>query len=125
MGALSPVEPFPCGTMRRMFKHTGHDHIIGAVAAHAHPYPGAVNAPARHLMRVGKVCASERETGPTITAILQLGPLEGRRIDVDVVEGRPPKTVDVPADDGSTCRYCLADWTQTGPSAIYTFLYLV
>ena len=53
------------------------------------------------------------------------GPLTGRRIDVDVVEGRPPKTIDVPADDGSTFRYCLEDWTQTGPSAIYTFLYLV
>ena len=76
-------------------------------------------------MRVGKVCAAERETGPTITAVLQRGPLAGRRIDVDVVEGRPPKTIDVRGDDESMCRYCLADWTQTGPSAIYTFLYLV
>jgi hypothetical protein len=76
-------------------------------------------------MRWAKVCASERETGPTITAILQRGPLAGRRIDVEVVEGRPPKTIDVRADDGSLCRYCLADWAQTGPSAIYTFLYLV
>jgi hypothetical protein len=100
-----------------MFKQTGHDHIIGVVATHADLYPGAVNAPARHLMRVGKVCASERETGPTITAILQRGPLEGRCIDVDVVEGRPPKTIDLPADDGSTCRYCLAGWAQTRPSA--------
>jgi len=30
-----------------------------------------------------------------------------------------------PADDGSTCRYCLAQWTQSGPSAVYTFLYRV
>ena len=52
-------------------------------------------------------------------------PLAGRRLDVDVVEGRPPKTIDVPADDESSCRYCLADWTQAGPSAIYTFLYLI
>jgi len=94
-------------------------------ANRTHPYTGAVNASARHLMRVGKVCAAERETGPTITAVLQRGPLAGRRIDVDVVEGRPPKTIDARADDGSRCRYCLADWAQTGPSAIYTFLYLV
>ena len=115
--------------MRGMFKHSAHDQIAGVVATHPHPYTcavrGAVSAPARHLMRVGKVCASERETGPTITAVLQRGPLAGRRIDVDVVEGRPPKTIDARADDGSTCRYCLADWAQTGPSAIYTFLYLV
>ena len=115
--------------MRGMFKHTAHDQIAAVVATHPHPYTGAVrgavNAPARHLMRVGKVCVSERETGPTITAVLQRGPLAGRRIDVDVVEGRPPKTIDARADDGSTCRYCLADWAQTGPSAIYTFLYLV
>jgi hypothetical protein len=67
----------------------------------------------------------ERETGPTITARLEGGPLAGRSIDVDVVEGRPPKTIDLRADDGSTCRYCLADWMQTGQSAIYTFLYPV
>jgi hypothetical protein len=47
------------------------------------------------------------------------------RIEAQVVEGRPPSTVDVPADDNSTCRYCLADWTQSGPSAMYTFLYRV
>ena len=112
-----------------MFKHTAVDQIVGAVATQAHRYTGAgrgaVNAPARDLMREGKVCASERETGPTITAVLERGPLAGRRIDVDVVEGRPPKTIDVRAGDGSTCRYCLADWVQTGPSAIYTFLYRV
>ena len=42
-----------------------------------------------------------------------------------VVEGRPPSTVDVPADDSSTCRYCLAEWAQSDPSATYTFLYRV
>ena len=112
-----------------MFKHTALDQIVGVIVTQAHPYTGAgrgaVNVPARHLMRVGKVCASERETGPTITAVLERGPLAGRRIDVDVVEGRQPKTIDVRADDGSSCRYCLADWVQTGPSAIYTFLYRV
>ena len=76
-------------------------------------------------MRVAKVYASASETGPTTTAVLEGGPVAGRRIEVAVVEGRPPKTIDVRGDDGSMCRYCLADWAQTGPSAIYTFLYLV
>ena len=37
------------------------------------------------------------------------------------MEGRPPKTLDVD-DDGRTCRYCLAQWEQAGPTAVYTFL---
>ena len=63
--------------------------------------------------------------GPTITALLDDGPLAGRDVEAEVVEGRPPKTIDLPADDGSTCRYCLADWVQSGHSAVYTFLYRV
>ena len=66
-----------------------------------------------------------QEVGPTIIAALDDGPLRGMRIETHVVEGRPPSTVDVPADDSSTCRYCLAEWTQSGPSATYTFLYRV
>jgi hypothetical protein len=66
-----------------------------------------------------------QEVGPTIIAALDDGPLRGMRIETHVVEGRPPSTVDVPADDGSTCRYCLAGWAQSGPSAVYTFLYRV
>jgi hypothetical protein len=69
--------------------------------------------------------ASRQELGPTITAALDDGPLRGMRIEAQVVEGRPPSTVDVPADDDSTYRYCLADWAQSGPSAVYTFLYRV
>jgi hypothetical protein len=69
--------------------------------------------------------ASGQEVWPTITAALDDGPLQGMRIETQVVEGRPPSTVDVPADDGSTCRYCLAEWTQSGSSAEYTFLYRV
>ena len=42
-----------------------------------------------------------------------------------MIEGRPPKTLDVPADDGTTCRYCLEGWMQSGSSARYTFLYRV
>ncbi len=68
---------------------------------------------------------SHAEAGPTVTAELEDGPLTGRRLETELVEGRPPKTIDVPAEDGSTCRYCLAEWMQTGQSATYTFLYRV
>jgi hypothetical protein len=67
----------------------------------------------------------EQERAPTITATLDDGPLQGTRIEAQVVEGRPPSTVDVPADDSSTCRYCLAEWANSGPSVTYTFLYRV
>ena len=63
--------------------------------------------------------------GPTVTAALDDGPLAGRCIETEVIEGRPPSTIDVPAEDGGTCRYCLADWVQSGPTASYTFLYRV
>jgi hypothetical protein len=69
--------------------------------------------------------ASGQDAWPTITAELDDGPLRGLRIEARVVEGRPPSTVDVRADDDSTCRYCLAEWVQSGPSAVYTFLYRV
>jgi hypothetical protein len=48
------------------------------------------------------------DIGPAITAPLKHGPLEGSSIETEVVESRPAKTIDVPADDGSPCRYCLA-----------------
>jgi hypothetical protein len=63
--------------------------------------------------------------GPTVTALLEEGPLDGGEVDVETVEGRPPKTIDVPEDEGGVCRYCLADWKQSGPTAQYTFLYRV
>ncbi len=62
---------------------------------------------------------------PTIIAVLEGGPLAGRRLKAHVVEARPPKTIDVTADDGSTCRYGLAEWAQAGPTAVYSFLYPV
>jgi len=68
---------------------------------------------------------SDAEPGPTITATLDDGPLQGTQLETGIVQGRPPSTVDVRAEDGSTCRYCLAEWTQSGPSAAYTFLYRV
>jgi hypothetical protein len=63
--------------------------------------------------------------GPLITALLQDGPLEGSSIEAGAIEGRPPKTIDARAGDGTTCRYCLAGWVQSGRSAAYTFLYRV
>jgi Icc protein len=94
----------------------------------AHPFadtgqragPTAAVAPEPRLRSPDAVAA--RELGPTIVAVLEGGPLAGRRIDVEVVEGRPPKTIDVDDDDGSTCRYGLSDWMQAGPTAAYTFL---
>ena len=65
------------------------------------------------------------EIAPTISATFTDGPLAGSRIEAEVLEGRPPKTIDARADDGSTYRYCLAGWVQSGRSAAYTFLYRV
>jgi hypothetical protein len=68
---------------------------------------------------------SGQDISSTITAELGDGPLRGLRLETCAIEGRPPSTVDVLADDGSTCRYCLAGWVQSGPSAAYSFLYRV
>jgi 3',5'-cyclic AMP phosphodiesterase CpdA len=86
--------------------------------------PAAAGATAPPSAAVEAV-APARGAGPTIVAVLDGGPLADRRFEVDVVEGRPPRTIDVDADDGRTFRYCLAQWTQAGPSAVYTFLYPV
>jgi hypothetical protein len=68
---------------------------------------------------------AQRELGPTVTARLQDRPLKGSAIETEVVEGRPRMTIDVPAPDGSTCRYCLEGFAQTGRPAPYAFLYRV
>jgi hypothetical protein len=67
--------------------------------------------------------APVRGSEATIVAMLEGGPLKGRRVETDVVEGRPPKTLDVEGDEGGTCRYVLAELSQGGPTAVYTFLY--
>ena len=61
----------------------------------------------------------------SVTAKLQDGPLAGSSIETELVEGRPRKTIDLPAPDGSTCRYCLEGVVHTGRSAAYSFLYRV
>ena len=58
-------------------------------------------------------------------ALLEDGPMQGKAVEVEAVEGRPPKTIDVPDEKGGTCRYGLAEWTQEGMTAAYTFLYAV
>jgi hypothetical protein len=65
------------------------------------------------------------ETGLTITATLDDGPRAGSRIEFGMIEGRPPKTIEVKDEDGTPCRYCLKEWEQGGASAEYTFLYRV
>ena len=64
-------------------------------------------------------------TKRTLTARLEDGPLKGNSIETEPVEGRPPKTIDVPDGDEAACRYCLDGWVQSGQSAAYTFLYRV
>lgn len=65
------------------------------------------------------------DTGLRITARLCDGPMAGITEPVEPVEGRPPKTIDVESSDGTTYRYCLSEWVQSGASAEYTFLYPV
>lgn len=65
---------------------------------------------------------SPSSAGPTIEAKFEDGPLRGKSLDVEVVEGRPPKIIDIPADSGETHRYTLSTWNQTGPSADYAFV---
>ena len=63
--------------------------------------------------------------GPTITAKFEDGPMSGTTLEVEVVQGRPPSTIDVEGPRRVATRYCLADWVQSGDSARYSFLYEV
>ena len=60
-----------------------------------------------------------------VRALLKDGPMQGKTVEVEAVEGRPPTTIDVPDEKGGACRYCLAQLTQKGMTAAYTFLYAV
>lgn len=57
-----------------------------------------------------------------LVAHLSDGPLAGSAHEVTAIEGRPPKTIDIPSGE-RTVRYCLAEWEQAGHTAIYGFLY--
>ena len=67
----------------------------------------------------------EHPHATTVVAALEDGPLKGSTVEAEIVEGRPRKTIDVPAGERVHHRYCLADWVQTGRCAVYTFLYHV
>ncbi|MDE3133418.1 MAG: hypothetical protein KGL15_05075 [Acidobacteriota bacterium] len=58
----------------------------------------------------------------TLVAKLSDGPLSGTTREVVAVEGRPPKTIEVDYGD-RRARYCLAEWEQSGHTAVYAFLY--
>ncbi len=51
--------------------------------------------------------------------------MQGETLEVEAVEGRPPKTIEVTDEEGGSCRYGLAEWNQEGLTAAYTFLYAV
>lgn len=68
--------------------------------------------------------AAESEPSRTLVAKFADGPLAGSTREVSAVEGRPPKTIDLDFGDRRV-RYCLAEWEQSGHSAIYGFLYEV
>jgi hypothetical protein len=57
-----------------------------------------------------------------VEAVFKDGPLKGKRVEMEAVEGRPPSTIDLPDEEGAMLRYCLAEWTQEGMSADYTFV---
>lgn len=52
------------------------------------------------------------------------GPLKGRVVEVEPLEGRPPATIDLQNHE-DTVRYCLAELDQKGLTAAYSFLYAV
>ncbi|MET0512397.1 MAG: hypothetical protein ABW135_12045 [Thermoleophilaceae bacterium] len=60
-----------------------------------------------------------------VQALLTDGPLKGRLVQVEPVEGRPPATIDIQNDDDDTVRYCLSQLSQKGMTAAYSFLYAV
>ena len=55
-------------------------------------------------------------------ALLSDGPLEGRRVGVDVnAEGQPPRTIDVDVEDGHIYFYDLEEASGDGETAVYRF----
>jgi hypothetical protein len=60
-----------------------------------------------------------------VEAVLTDGPLQGKPVEVEPVEGRPPATIDLQDEDESILRYCLSELNQEGMTATYTFLYAV
>jgi hypothetical protein len=60
-----------------------------------------------------------------VKALLTDGPLKGKPVEIELVEGRPPKTIDLQVEEDGTLRYCLSELSQEGMTAAYSFLYAV
>ena len=58
-------------------------------------------------------------------ALLTDGPMRGKPVEIEPVEGRPPMTIDLQDEGDGTLRYCLSELSQEGMTAAYTFLYAV
>ena len=58
-------------------------------------------------------------------ALITDGPLQGKSVEVELVEGRPPTTIALEDEDDATLRYCLSELSHEGMTAAYTFLYAV
>ena len=85
----------------------------------------ALRLPTTKQVKKRRSRADESPYAAAVQALLEDGPMQGKKVEVEAVEGRPPKTIDVPDEKGGACRYCLAQWTQEGMTAAYTFLYAV
>jgi hypothetical protein len=60
-----------------------------------------------------------------VKALITDGPLQGKSVEVELVEGRPPTTIALDDEDDGTLRYCLSALSHEGMTAAYTFLYAV
>lgn len=49
--------------------------------------------------------------------------MQGKRVEMEPVEGRPPKTITISDEEDGSYRYGLAEWNQEGMTAVYTFLH--
>ena len=58
-------------------------------------------------------------------ALLTDGPMQGKPVEIESVEGRAPMTIDLQDEEDGTLRYCLSELSQEGMTAAYTFLYAV
>ena len=60
-----------------------------------------------------------------VKALLTDGPMQGNPVEIELVEGRPPMTIDLQDKEDRALRYCLSELSEEGMTAAYTFLYAV
>ena len=51
--------------------------------------------------RVGQCGPDESPYAADMRALLEDGPMQGKKLEVKAVDGRPPKTIDVPDEKGA------------------------